>query len=445
MNELEVHINNLLGDAFLSSAFLAYIGFYDSFYRKYLRDKSRQILRQNEICFRNDLDEVKWLTKANDRIKWQNCKLPNDNICLENATILQRFNRYPLIIDPEGQVKEFIKAFYAKRRYTTSFTDTNFLKILENALRYGYTLLIIDVEKIEPIMDSILNKEIHKKYGRNLIRLGDQEIEVFGPFNMIMITRDSSFNFTPELCSRVTILNFTITPSFLQNKILEIILNHEEPDINKEKEYLVKAQIEFELQLKELEDDFLSDFIFSFEENVLDNNEFIIRLEDVKKNSNDISDEISKIEDNMRELDYAINEYFPLANKVSRIYFVLDALKSIHYLYRYSLSFFIDIFNYVINSKFVNAIPKTQYNERQQRIISLLFKEIYHRVGYSLLNNDRVILALKLAQISLNEKFKNEINLLLKISYSIMIKDFDTKLYILNGKLNLNQKNNLMN
>ena len=442
MDEFKVHINNLLGDTFLSSSFLAYIGFYDAFYRKFLKDKSRQIVKQNEILSSNDLDEVEWLTKANDKVNWQNCKLPNDNICLENATILQRFNRYPLIIDPAGQATEFIKTFYASKKLnTTSFTDTNFLKVLESALRFGYPILVQDVEKIDPIMNSLLNKEIHKQSGRNLIRIGDQEIDFSLTFNMFMVTRDSSCNFTPDLCSRVTFLNFTITPSSLQNQILDIILKNERPEVNKAKEDLVKAQREFKVQLRQLEEDLLT--ALNSEGNLLENNEVMTRLEDIKKKSNDISIEVAKSEDVMKELESTMNEYAPLANKSSRIYFALDTLEAVHYLYRYSLSFFMEVLNFVITSKFVNEIPKNQYNDRQKRIISLLFKEIYHRVGYSLLNKDQAILAMRLAQISLGDKFKNEINLLLKISSNIMNDASDISSELLNGKLTLNQKKQL--
>ena len=50
----------------------------------------------------------------------QKCNLPTDNICLENATILERFNRYPLIIDPAGQATEFIKNYYASKKLNKS-------------------------------------------------------------------------------------------------------------------------------------------------------------------------------------------------------------------------------------------------------------------------------------------------------------------------------------
>ena len=442
MNEFKININNLLGDTFLSSSFLAYIGFYDAFYRKYLKEKARQISKQNEIISSNDFDEVEWLTKANDKAIWQNCKLPNDNICLENATILQRFNRYPLIIDPAGQATEFIKTYYATKKLTsTTFTDSSFLKLLENALRFGYPILVQDVEKIDPIMNSLLNKEIHKQSGRNLIRIGDQEIDFSLTFNMFMITRDSSCHFTPDLCSRVTFLNFTITPSSLQNQILDIVLKNERPEVNQRKEELIKAQREYKVQLRQLEEDLLT--ALNSEDNLLENNEVMTRLEEIKKKSFEISEEVSKSEDIMKELESTMNEYAPLANKASRIFFALDSLEIIHYLYRYSLSFFMDILNYVIISKEVQEVPKNQYAIRQAKIIQILFKEIYHRVGYSLLNKDKALLAMRLAQINLGDKFKNEINLLLKINSNIMNDASDISSDILGGKLTLNQKKQL--
>ena len=442
MNEFKININNLLGDTFLSSSFLAYIGFYDAFYRKYLKEKARQISKQNEIISSNDFDEVEWLTKANDKAIWQNCKLPNDNICLENATILQRFNRYPLIIDPAGQATEFIKTYYATKKLTsTTFTDSSFLKLLENALRFGYPILVQDVEKIDPIMNSLLNKEIHKQSGRNLIRIGDQEIDFSLTFNMFMITRDSSCHFTPDLCSRVTFLNFTITPSSLQNQILDIVLKNERPEVNQRKEELIKAQREYKVQLRQLEEDLLT--ALNSEGNLLENNEVMTRLEKIKKKSFEISEEVSKSEDIMKELESNMNEYAPLANKASRIFFALDSLEVIHYLYRYSLSFFMDILNYVIISKEVQEVPKNQYAIRQAKIIQILFKEIYHRVGYSLLNKDKALLAMRLAQINLGDKFKNEINLLLKINSNIMNDASDISSDILGGKLTLNQKKQL--
>lgn len=89
------------------------------------------------------------------------------------------------------------------------------MKNLETAIRFGLPLLVQDVEKIEPVLNSVLNKEVHKAGGRVLIRVGDQEIDFSQTFVMFMITRNPSATFPPDLCSRVTFINFTVTPSSL--------------------------------------------------------------------------------------------------------------------------------------------------------------------------------------------------------------------------------------
>lgn len=57
--------------------------------------------------------------------------------------LIQRYNRYPLIIDPSGQATEFILKEYADAKITkTSFLDDSFRKNLESALRFGNPLLV---------------------------------------------------------------------------------------------------------------------------------------------------------------------------------------------------------------------------------------------------------------------------------------------------------------
>lgn len=66
-------------------------------------------------------------------------------------------------------------------------------------------------------MNSVLNKEVTKVSGRILVRIGDQEIDFNKNFKMFMITKNSEAKFTPDLCSRVTFVNFTVTQSSLEN------------------------------------------------------------------------------------------------------------------------------------------------------------------------------------------------------------------------------------
>ena len=47
---------------------------------------------------------------------WQTHGLPADELCTENAIILSRFNRYPLVIDPAGQAMDFIMSYYKSKK-----------------------------------------------------------------------------------------------------------------------------------------------------------------------------------------------------------------------------------------------------------------------------------------------------------------------------------------
>jgi len=128
------------------------------------------------------------------------------------------------------------------------------MKHLETAIRFGLPLLVQDVERIDPVLNSVLNKEVQKAGGRILIRVGDQEIDYSEDFVLYMHTRDPNAAFTPDLCSRLTFVNFTVNPSSLQNQCLNILLKEERPEIDKKRNDISKLQGEFRVKLRHLED-----------------------------------------------------------------------------------------------------------------------------------------------------------------------------------------------
>ena len=113
------------------------------------------------------LSYMEFLSKPQDRILWQQEELPNDDLCMENAIIMSRYNRYPLVIDPSDQALKFIMNHYRGRKIQkTSFADAEFLSRISEGLQYGVPVLVQDVERIDPVMNSVLNKEVQKVGGR---------------------------------------------------------------------------------------------------------------------------------------------------------------------------------------------------------------------------------------------------------------------------------------
>ena len=134
-----------------------------------------------------------------------------------------------------------------------SFLDESFRKHLESALRFGSPLFVQDVECYDPILNPVLSKEFRKINGRVLITIGDQDIDFSPAFTIFLCTRDPAAEFTPDLASRVTFVNFTITRASLQSQCLSQVLKAERSDVDAKRTDMLKLQGEFQQKLRYLE------------------------------------------------------------------------------------------------------------------------------------------------------------------------------------------------
>src|SRR5437868_8244757 len=69
-------MQTIAGDVLLSSAFLAYAGYFDQHYRQSLFNSWCSHLHQVNIQFRPDLARTEYLSGADERLRWQANKLP---------------------------------------------------------------------------------------------------------------------------------------------------------------------------------------------------------------------------------------------------------------------------------------------------------------------------------------------------------------------------------
>jgi len=363
----------IAGDVLISAAFLAYAGYFDQQYRQTLFNSWCSHLTNAGVLYRQDLARTEYLSTADERLRWQSNALPTDDLCVENAIMLKRFNRYPLIIDPSGQATKFILNEYEGKKITkTSFLDDSFRKNLESSLRFGNPLLVQDVESYDPILNPVLNREVRKTGGRVLITLGDQDIDLSPSFCIFLSTRDPTAEFPPDLCSRVTFINFTVTRSSLQSQCLNQVLKAERPDIDEKRSDLLKLQGEFHVKLRQLEKSLLQALNDS-KGRILDDDNVIGTLEKLKNEAADISRKVEETDKVMAEVESVSQQYMPLSQACSSIYFTLEGLNQVHFLYQYSLHFFLDIYNDVLlNNTHLNGV--TDPNSRLSVITKDLFE-----------------------------------------------------------------------
>ncbi|RFU30184.1 hypothetical protein B7463_g6181, partial [Scytalidium lignicola] len=408
----ETQISTLVGDVLVAAAFLAYSGLYDQQFRKNMMEDWLHQLHMSSINFKPHNPVTEYLSTADERLGWQENSLPVDDLCTENAIVLKRFNRYPLIIDPSGRVTEFLEKQNKERRLTvTSFLDDSFTKQLESSLRFGNPILIQDAEYLDPVLNHVLNKEYQKTGGRVLIQLGKQEIDFSPAFKIYLSTRDPSATFAPDICSRTTFVNFTVTQSSLQTQSLNDVLKSERPDVDERRSNLIKLQGEFKIHLRQLEKRLLQALNES-RGNILDDDNVIETLETLKKEAADISVKMSNTEGVMAEVDEITLQYNIIARSCSAIFAVLEQLHYLNHFYQFSLQYFLDIFHSVLHGS-KRLVNETNHNVRRDIIIEDLFVTAYQRTSLGLLQKDKVTLAVLLAQAAPYKMNKDLIDVIL--------------------------------
>ncbi|GAM88599.1 hypothetical protein ANO11243_066330 [Dothideomycetidae sp. 11243] len=394
----EEQMNTIVGDVFLAAAAISYGGLYDQQYRKSMMDDWTSQLSASGIQHKPHNPVADYLSTADDRQQWQQDGLPVDELCTENAIMLKRFNRYPLIIDPSGRIIEFLQNESKDRRLTvTSFLDSGFTKQLESSLRFGNPILIQDAEHLDPILNHVLNKEYQKTGGRVLIQLGRQEIDFSPSFKMYLTTRDPSATFAPDICSRTTFVNFTVTQSSLRTQALDDVVKSERPDVDEKRSNLIKSQGEFRLRLRHLEKELLRALNES-QGNILDDDKVIQTLEVLKKEASEITAKAAETDGVMAELETITALYKVVAQSCSAIFAVLDQLHHLNHFYQFSLQYFIDIFHAALKRSRESRVTGEQ--ARIDAMVQELFQTAFHNTAVSLLQKDRITLALLLAQAS---------------------------------------------
>ncbi|CAF1453141.1 unnamed protein product, partial [Rotaria magnacalcarata] len=396
----QTQLATLIGDGFLISTFLAYTGYFDQMTRQILFQQWQSYFDKAKIPYKNDLARVEYVSSADERLRWETNMLPSDDLCRENAVMLKRFTRYPLVIDPSGQALEFLYREYQEKNIVqTSFMDANFRKQLESALRFGTTLFIHDAENFDPLINPVLNRDLRRTSGRVLISIGDKDIDFSPTFRMFLFTRDADADFGPDICSRVTFVNFTVTRSSLQSQCLYKILRSERPDIDSKRSDLMKLQGEFAAKLRHLEDNLLK-VLNESEGTILDNDKVISTLEKIKTEASEIMQKVEETDIILNEVEKVSQEYLPMGKACSSIFFTLSSLSTIHFLYQYSLRFFMDIFEHVLyHNKRLESI--TDPAQRLDIILKCLFETVFIRVSRGMLHRDRITLAVQLTRIYL--------------------------------------------
>ena len=118
-------------------------------------------------------------------------------------------------------------------------------------IRVGQPVILENVEEtLDPSLEPILQKQVYKAGGRMLIKLGDQEVDYNPDFRFYITSKLPNPHYLPEVCVKVTVINFTVTPKGLEDQLLGEVVKLERPELEEQKDNLVTQTSKDQKSLK---------------------------------------------------------------------------------------------------------------------------------------------------------------------------------------------------
>lgn len=202
----------------------------------------------------------------------------------------------------------------------SSFNDPDFLKQLEMAIKYGFPFLFQDVDEyIDPVIDNVLDKNVKGTEGRQVIMLGDKEVDYDPNFKLYLNTKLANPKYSPSVFGKAMVINYTgkilsiwtiffvkcdfltvctnlsmcacmlhiVTLKGLEDQLLSVIMGFEKKELEEQREHLIQETSNNKKLLKNLGDSLLRELATSTG-NMLDNTELVHTLEETKLKASEV-------------------------------------------------------------------------------------------------------------------------------------------------------------
>ncbi|XP_063970614.1 cytoplasmic dynein 2 heavy chain 1 [Lytechinus pictus] len=393
VSELNTELETLPKKAQCAAGFITYL-------TSSPEDERKQKLAEwSKLCGLERFDMRRFLSTESEQLTWKGEGLPSDELSVENAVMILQTNDMsiksslrPFLIDPSLRATEWLKTHLKEARLEViNQQDASFSTALELAVRFGKTLIIQEMDKIEPVLYPLLRADLISQGPRFVVQVGDKVIDYHEDFRLFMTTRNPNPEIPPDAASIISEVNFTTTRAGLTGQLLAATIQHEKPELEVRKTALLKQEEDLKIQLAQLEESLL-ETLAKAEGNILENKALLESLNKTKESSQTITQSLVESVQLQESLDQERAAYLPLAENGSALFFVISDLAKLNNMYRFSLSAFLRLFSKALQGRMDGSSTEM----RIQMLIKSLQMLVYEYVCQSLFKADRLMFALHL-------------------------------------------------
>jgi len=392
---LNDNLVKVTGDALVAAAFVSYAGPFESSYRAILMKEWAKSVDAQKLPITNNFSLTTFLANPTDVRDWQIQGLPRDDFSTENGLISTAGSRWPLMIDPQGQANRWIRNMEGKELRIIDLKMTGFLRDVENAVQYGFPVLLQDIlEEMDPAMEPVLSKSVLKIGNREVMRIGDKELDYSPDFRLYITTKLANPHYTPEISTKACVVNFAVKKDGLEAQLLGIVVQKEEPTLETQKSELTIRVAKGKRQLVDLENEILR-LLSETKGSLLDDADLVDTLQSSKVTSEEVTEQLKVAEETEKKIDAARLGYRPAAIRASLAFFILDDMARVDPMYQFSLDSYVELFNASIDSSRINNVD-IQVSTRCDNINNYHTLSVYKSTCRGLFEEHKLLFSLSL-------------------------------------------------